>query len=112
MEAGLGDAIGDPALQAGGVARQVRAKAGKVLDKAEGLARSTLGEGAARQVREKGEAAADTMQGAIDRAASGVEDAVIRDPYKALAIALGIGLGLGLMMGRRSHTFIYRPIRD
>ncbi len=111
-EATLGEAMGEPKLEAKGAAEQVRAKAGKVIDKAEGLARSTLGESAARQVREKGQRAADTVQDAFDRATARIEASVTRDPYKALAIVLGVGLGLGLMMGRRTHTIIYRPIRD
>jgi ElaB/YqjD/DUF883 family membrane-anchored ribosome-binding protein len=81
-----------------------------VVGKVEGLVGRTIGEPAARKVRERAEAAIDKAEQVYSSAHARVDRELALQPYKALGIAAAAGLVVGLMLARRSRTIIYRPI--
>ena len=107
-------AFDDPTNDAAGPAatsrRQGRAAVDAVVGKVEGLVGRTVGEPAARKVRQRADAVIDKAEQAYSSAHARVDRELALQPYKALGIAAVAGLVVGLLLARRDRTIIYRPV--
>ena len=125
IDAGLSalDATGadDIGAETAATSRRLAGKVRKPVDKAvgavEGVVARTLGEPAARKVRDQADAALGQADAALARAEDAYEAARFRvdrelaeQPYRTLALAAGLGVVIGLLMARRERTIIYRPV--
>ena len=116
MDATGGASSTDTAAQTGRLAGKVRKPIDKAVGAVEGVVARTLGEPAARKVRDQADAALGQADAALSRAEGAYETARYRvdrelaeQPYRTLALAAGLGVIVGLLMARRERTIIYRP---
>ena len=98
---GAGDRAYDDAAAARTVAERARAKADKVIGRVEDVVGRTLGEPAARVVRERADGVVDRAEGLYDAGRYRLDRELAEQPYKTLAITALAGLVVGFMLARR-----------